>query len=143
MRIRGVVDSLSPIHIQVIHLCITCFRELKEDSLAASKMRWDASSSEVKSREPFGYMNFFAATFIIERHSRLIQEEGIAWIGCRYNSPIIWFPPESYQKYYQINKKREDATFGELKRSNGFRRLGEPTFPPYNITSLHVISHLA
>jgi hypothetical protein len=64
-------------------------------------------------------------------------------IGCRYNPPIIRFPPKGYQIDYQINRKREEATFGELKRKNGFRELGEPTFPPYNIIGLHVRSHLA
>jgi hypothetical protein len=54
MKRGGVVDSLAPIHLQVIRSCITHFRELKEEALAASKLRWDASSSEVKSREPFG-----------------------------------------------------------------------------------------
>ena len=70
----------------------------------------------------------------------MLHEEGPTWIGCRYNPPILWFPPESYQKDYQINKKREDDAFEELKISNGFRRPGEPTFPPYNITALHVRS---
>jgi tetratricopeptide (TPR) repeat protein len=143
MKREGVMDSLAPIHRQVIHSGIIYFRELKEEALAASKVRWDASSNEVKSREPFGFRNFFAATYRVERYSRLLQEEGPAWIGCRYNPPIIWFPPESYQKDYQINKKREDVAFVELKRSNGFRRPGEPTFPPYNITALHVRSQLA
>jgi hypothetical protein len=106
MKRGGVIDSLSPIHLPVIRLGINCFRELKEEALPASKLRWDASSSDVKSREPFRYKNFFAATYIIERYSRFLQEEGPPWIGCRYNPPIIWFPPENYQKYYQINKKR-------------------------------------
>jgi hypothetical protein len=143
MKRGGVIDSLAPIDLQVIRSSITHFRELKEESLAYSKMRWDASSSEVRTREPFGHRNLFAATFRIERYSRLLQKEGPTWIGCRYNPPIIWFPLESYQKYYQINKKRKDVGYGELKRSNGFKRLGEPTFPPYNITALNVISQLA
>jgi hypothetical protein len=143
MKRGGVVDSLAPIHLQVIRSFITCFTELKEESLVASKMRWDASFGEVKSREPFGYKNFFTATFRIERYSRLLQEEVPSWIGCRCNPPIIWFPPESYQKDYQINKKKEDVAFGELKRSNGFRRPGEPTFPPYNIIDLHVIYEIS
>jgi hypothetical protein len=143
MKRKGVVDSLAPIHIQFIRLGITRFRELKEEYLAASRLRWDASSSEVMSREPFEYRNFFVATFRIERYSRLLQEEGPACIRCRYNPPMIWFPLETYQKDYQINKKREDATFGELKRSNGFRRPVEPTFPSYSLTALHVKSHLA
>jgi hypothetical protein len=89
MKRGGHTIRLAPIHLQVIRLGITHFRELKEEALAASKMRWDASSSEVKSREPFGYMNFFAATFRIERYFRFLQEEGPAWIGCIYNLPII------------------------------------------------------
>jgi hypothetical protein len=43
----------------------------------------------------------------------------------------------------KLTRKREEAAFGELKRKNGFRGPGEPTFPPYNITALHVRSQLA
>ena len=68
----------------------------------------------------------------------MIQEERPTWIECRYNPPLIWFPLEDYQRDYQINKKREDTAFGELRRKNGFRAPGEPTFPPYNIIALHV-----
>jgi hypothetical protein len=143
MKREGAMGSLAPIHHQVIHSSIIYFRELKEESLSTSKLRWDASSNEVKSREPFGFKNFFAATYRVERYSRMLQEEGPTWIGCIYNLPIIWFPPKSYQKDYQINKKREDATFGELKINNGFIRPSEPTFPPDSITTLHVRSQLA
>jgi hypothetical protein len=143
MKREGVVDSLAPIHRQVIRSGLPYFRELKEEALVASKLRWDASPNEVKSREPFGFKNFFAATFRVERYTRMILEEGPAWIGCRYNPPIIWFPPEGYQRDYQINRKREEAAFGELKCKNGFREPGEPTSPPYNITALHVRSQLA
>jgi hypothetical protein len=72
MKRARFVDSLALIHLHVIHLGITYFRELKEEALAASKLRWDASSDEVKSREPFGYRNLFAATFRVERYSRLL-----------------------------------------------------------------------
>lgn len=143
MKREGVKGSLGPIHQQVIRSGMIYFRELKEESLVGSKLWWDASPDEVKIKEPFGFRNFFAATFIIEMCVRLIQEEGPAQIGCRYNPPIIWVPPEDYQRYYQIHKKREDTTFGELKRKNGFRAPGEPNFPPYNITSLHVKTQLA
>jgi hypothetical protein len=68
----GVLDSLAPIHLQVIRSGITYFREFKEEALAASKLRWDASSDEVKSREPFGYRNFFATTCRFKRYSRLL-----------------------------------------------------------------------
>jgi hypothetical protein len=73
MKRAGVVDSLAPIHLQVIHSGITYFRELKEEALAASQLRWDASSNEVKSREPFGFRNFFATTFRVERYYKLLH----------------------------------------------------------------------
>jgi hypothetical protein len=72
MKRVGVVDSLDPIHLHVIHSGLTYFGEFKEEALAASKLRWDASSDEVKSREPFGYRNFFAETFRVERYARLL-----------------------------------------------------------------------
>jgi hypothetical protein len=68
-------------------------------------VRWDASSNEVKIREPFRFRNFFVSTYRVERYYTLLLEEGPTWIECRYNPPILWFPPESYQKDYQINKK--------------------------------------
>jgi len=68
----------------------------------------------------------------------MIQDEGPAWIGCRYSPLIIRYPSKGYQSDYQINKKREEATFEELRSKNGFREPSEPTSPPYNIISLHV-----
>ena len=72
MKRAGVVDSLDPIHLHVIRSGITYFGEFKEESLASSKLRWDVSSDEVKIREPFGYKNFFTATFGVERYAKLL-----------------------------------------------------------------------
>jgi hypothetical protein len=44
-------------------------------------MRWDASSSEVKSREPFGFRNFFAATYKVERYSRMLWRKDLRGLG--------------------------------------------------------------
>jgi hypothetical protein len=140
MKRVGVVNSLAPIHLQVICLGITCFRELKEEALVASKLRWDASSDEVKNREPFGFRNLFTTTFRVERYSRLLQEEGPVWMRCRYNPPLLWFPLETYPRDYQINKKRQDTAFDEIKRNNGFRRPGEPTLPPYSFFTCKIPS---
>jgi hypothetical protein len=100
--------------------------------LLLPKLRWDASSNEVKSREPFGFKNFFAATFRVERYTRMIQEEGPAWIGCRYNPPIIWFPPEGYQRDYQINRKREELL---LESSNARMGSGNLVNQPFLLTT--------
>ena len=81
MKRAGVVDSLAPIHLHVIRSGLTYFEEFKEEALVASKLRWDVSSDEVKSRESFGYRNFFVATFRVEIYARLLQEEGPSCMG--------------------------------------------------------------
>jgi len=115
-----VVESLAPIHRHVVHLGLSYFRELKEEALSAAKLRWDVSSNNVKIKEPFGFRNFHATTFKLERYARMILDEGPPWIGCRYNPPIIWYPPEGYQSDYEIRKKREYVSFEELKGKNEF-----------------------
>jgi hypothetical protein len=134
MKREKVVESLAPIHRHVVRSGLQYFRELKEEAISASKLRWDVSSNAVKNREPFGFRNFHAATFRLERYARMILDEGPAWIGCRYSPPIIWYPPEGYQSNYEIRKKEEDVSFEELKGKNGFRRPREKTSPPFNIT---------
>jgi hypothetical protein len=143
MKRDKVVESLDPIHRHVVNSRLQYFRELKEEALSATKLRWNVSSNEVKNREPFSFINFHIATFRLERYSRMILDEGPTWIRCRYNPPIIWYPLEGYQSNYEICKKEEDAAFEELKGKNGFRRPREKTSPPFNITSLHVNSLIA
>jgi hypothetical protein len=69
MKREGVRGYLGPIHQQDIRSGMKYFRELKEESLAGSKLIWDASPNEVKIREPFGFKNFFATTFRKERYA--------------------------------------------------------------------------
>jgi hypothetical protein len=73
----------------------------------------------------------------------MIQNEGPAWIGCRFSPPIIWCPPIGYQSNYELRKNEEDVVFEVLKGKHGFRRPGENTSPPFNIIDLHVNSFLA
>ena len=73
----------------------------------------------------------------------MILDEGFAWIGCRYSPPIIWYPSEGYKSNYEIRKKEEQVSFEDLKSKNVFRRPGEQTSPPFNITALHVKKILA
>jgi hypothetical protein len=56
----------------------------------------------------------------VERYTGMILDEGPTWIGCRYSPPIIWYPLEGYQSDYQINRKREEVAFEELRCKNGF-----------------------
>ena len=70
-----VVEFLSPIHRHVVHAGLQYFGEIKEEALSAAKLRWNVSSNEVKNREPFGFKNFQAATFKLERYARIIMNE--------------------------------------------------------------------
>jgi hypothetical protein len=74
--------------------------------------------------EPFGFINFHASTFKLERYAKMILNEGLAWIGCRNNPPIIWYPLDGYQSNYELCKKEEDVAFEVLKGKHGFRRPG-------------------
>jgi hypothetical protein len=76
MKMEKVIESLAPIHRQVACSGLPYFRGLKEESIVSSKLRWDASPNEVKNREPFGFKNFHAATFRLERYARMILDEG-------------------------------------------------------------------
>jgi len=121
------VEYLSRIHRHVVHSCLHYFRDIKEESLFAAKLRWSVSSNEVKNMEPFGFRNFQETTFRLETYARMIMDEGSSWIGCRYNLSIIWYPPKGYQSDYEIHKKMEDVSFEDLKGKHRFRRPREET----------------
>jgi hypothetical protein len=74
MKREKVVESLAPIHRHVVHSGLQYFGEIKEEALSAAKLRWNVSSNEVKNREPFGFRNFQATTFRLERYARMIME---------------------------------------------------------------------
>jgi hypothetical protein len=76
MKREKVVESLAPIHRHVVHLGLQYFREIKEESLSTTKLRWDVSSNEVKNKEPFGFRNFHTSTFRLERYAKMIMDEG-------------------------------------------------------------------
>jgi hypothetical protein len=76
MKREKVVESLSPIHRHVVHSGLQYFREIKEEALSAAKLRWNVSSNEVKNMEPFGFRNFHATTFRLERYAKMIMDEG-------------------------------------------------------------------
>jgi hypothetical protein len=78
MKREKVVESLAPIHRQVVGSGLPYFREIKEDVISPSKLRWDASPNAVKNREPFFFKQFHATNFRLERYARMILDEGPA-----------------------------------------------------------------
>jgi len=96
MKREGVIKILGPIHKEIVQNGVSYFQSIQESSLATSKIRWIVSTSSVQDREPFNYRNFKAATARFVTYSNLILREGPYWLGCRFCSPIIWYPPEGY-----------------------------------------------
>jgi hypothetical protein len=76
MKREKVVESLAPIHRQVVRSGLPYFRGLKEEVISSSKLRWDVSPNAFKNREPFGFKNFHATTFRLERYAKMILDEG-------------------------------------------------------------------
>ena len=114
------------------------FLSIQEISFPASKQRWTVSTNSVKDREPFNYRNFKAVAGRFVTYSNIILREGPYWLGCRFRSLIIWYPPKGYWSYYELRKGHEGITFVELIQKHGFRLDKEKVFPAYSLTALHI-----
>ena len=106
--------------------------------MAASKLRWTVSTSSVQDRQPFNYRNFKIATNCFVTYSNLILREGPYWLGCRFRSPIIWYPPEGYWAIYEFPDGKEVPAFELLAQNYGCRPLFDSPSPTYSLTALHV-----
>jgi hypothetical protein len=123
MKRDKVVESLAPIHRHVVHSGLQYFGEIKEEALSAAKLRWSVSSNEVKNREPFGFMNFQAATLRLERYAKIIMEEGPSWIGCRYIPPSFGILLRVIRVLMKSVRKGNMLLLKSLKVSMGSRGL--------------------
>ena len=115
----------------------TYFLFIQERSLVASKMRWMVSSNNVKEREPFSYGNFKSAGRRLVPYNNLLLREGPYWVGYRFISPIIYYPPEGYQLDYELPEGQEAAAFAHLARHHGLMPITDRSSPTYSLTSLH------
>jgi len=139
MTQEGMFKILGPIHKEIVQKGTTYFLSIPERSLIASKMRWTISTNSVKEREPFDYGNFKAAASQLITYNNIILREGPYWLGCRFRSPIIWYPLEGYQCNYEFPEGHENSSFAILARHHSFRTDKEAFFPAYFLTTLHRI----
>ena len=102
MKREGVIKTLGPIQKEIVQKGVEYFLSIQESSLAAAKIRWTVSTSNVQNREPFNYKKFKLATKRFVTYSNLILREGPYWLGCRFCSPIVWYPAEGYQAIYEF-----------------------------------------
>ncbi len=70
-------------------------------------------------------------------HNNLILKEGPYWLGCQFQSPIIWYPPEGYQSDYELPEGHENIAFVNLAQHHDFRPDTENFSSAYSLTTLH------
>ena len=75
----------------------------------------------MQNREPFNYRNFGLAADRLIAYSHLVLKEGTYWLGCRFRSPIVWYPASVYKAVYELLEGQTEHTFEELAAHHGFR----------------------
>ena len=91
----GAVSDLKPIHKEFLQSRLEYLGDIRVEALRGAKQRQQASSSEIKNREPFGFQNFQHVMGRAHYYDHLVLEECLSWMGCRYRCPIIQFPKSS------------------------------------------------
>lgn len=137
MTQEGVIKTLGPIHREIVQKGISYFLSIQERSLITSKLRWTISTNNVKEREPFNYRNFKVAATRMITYNNLILREGPYWLGCRFQSPIIWYPLEGYRADNELLEGQENAAFALLAQHHSFRPIFEAFSLAYSLTILH------
>lgn len=100
--------------------------------------RWIVSTNSVKNREPFGYRDFKTVASHFVTYNNIILREGPHWLGCRFRSPVIWYPPKGYCFDYELSDGHEGIAFVNLIQKQRFRLYKEEVFPTYSLTALHI-----
>ena len=137
MTQKGVTKILGHIHKEIVQTGREYLLSIQERSLISSKQRWKFSTNSVKDREPFSYMNFKASIGHFVTYSHIILRGGPYCLGCRFGSPIIWYPPEGYHSDYEFPEGHEGTTFVDLIQKHSFRSDKEKFFLAYSLTTLH------
>jgi len=138
MRNKGVIQTLGPIHKAVVQQGVEYFLAIKDLAIVVAKFWNKTSNQNVQDRNPFNYENFKLATDCLVTYSNLILRESSSWLGCRFRSPIIWYPALGYRALYELPRVQTGHIFEVLARNHGFRPLHENPSPAYSLTSLHV-----
>lgn len=131
------IKNLGPIHKEIVQKGISYFLSIQEKYLTTSKLRWMISTNSVKDRETFNYRNFKATVARMVTYNNLILREGPYLLGCRFRSPIIWYPSKGYRANYELPEGQEGSTFMLLAQHYGFRPIFDAFSLAYSLTTLH------
>ena len=92
----------------------------------------------MQNREQFNYRNFGLAADRFISYSHLVLKEGPYWLGCRFRSPIAWYPASDYKAIYELPEGQTEHIFEELAALHGFRPVDDKPYSAYSLTTLHV-----
>lgn len=138
MKKEGVIQILGPIHREIVQRGVEYFLSIKEPTIAIAKLQWKTSNRNIQEKKPFNYKNFKLAVNCLVTYSNLILREGPLWLGCRFQSPIIWYPATGYKAIYELPEGQIGAIFEVLAANHGCRPLTENPSLAYSLTDLHV-----
>ena len=138
MRSLGVMETLGPMHEDLIRQNLEYFLTIKDLAIDAAKFRYQTSNPNIQLREPFRYENFELATSRLNLYGERILQEGPSWLGYRFRSPIIWHPAPGYQALYEVPEGQKNQFFDDLVAHHGCRSPHEIPFPAYSLTALHI-----
>ncbi len=78
--------------------------DVKDEAISGTKMRWKVSYREIKNMEPFVLYNSQQVISRVHDHVKIVLKEGIKWVGCRYQCPMIWFPRPYYEFDFKLSE---------------------------------------
>ena len=102
MTREGVIQAMGHVHKAIVLNGVEYFLSIRDQAYIAAKVRWNISNRNIQDREPFNYRNFGLAADRLILYSNLILREGPYWLGCRFRSPIIWYPATDYKAKYEL-----------------------------------------
>ena len=138
MRTPGVIETLGPMHEDLIRHSLEYFLTIKDLAIDAAQFRYRISSPSIQLREPFRYENFELAASRLNLYGERILQVGPSWLGYRFRSPIIWHPAPGYQALYEMLEGQLNQFSDDLVAHHGCRPPHEIPSPAYSLTALHV-----
>ena len=138
MRTLGVMETLGPMHEDLIRHSLEYFLTIKDLAIDAAKFRYRISNPNIQLREPFKYKIFELDASRLNLYGERILQAGPSWLGYRFRSPIIWHPAPGYQALYEMLEGQTNQFFDDLVAHHGCRPPHEIPSTAYSLTALHI-----
>ena len=122
---------------EVISTCTNYISRHQQVALEGSKHRWEATSSALRSWDPYCFKNFKHALSRVKGYVGSMRECGINWLGLKFKFPLIWWPAKPYNMDFSLTRAEEQRCWKYWVTHRGFLKKDEVLESPYNFSSLH------